>query len=144
LTELHIDGLVHISNLANDYYQFDPVGQRLIGESFGQIYRLGDAVKVKVQSVNLEERHIDFDLVETSRKQRGAGKTAKKRAAEGQSPAKAKGKKRAAKPQRARTYVEPTKAPDGQTEKKPKKSKAEKARKKKARSKSNKRSTSKG
>ena len=47
LSELHIDGLVHISALANDYYQFDPIGQRLIGESFGAIYRLGDAVKIQ-------------------------------------------------------------------------------------------------
>jgi ribonuclease R len=79
LTELHIDGLVHISSLANDYYQYDPIGQRLIGESFGLIYRLGDAVKVKVQAVNLDERHIDFELVETSRKLRGEGKQRRSR-----------------------------------------------------------------
>ncbi|MCV6038030.1 S1 RNA-binding domain-containing protein, partial [Escherichia coli] len=82
LTDLHIDGLVHISTLANDYYQFDPIGQRLIGESFGNIYSLGDAVKVKVLAVNLDDKQIDFELVETSRKLRGEGKTAKKRAAE--------------------------------------------------------------
>ncbi len=78
LTELHIDGLVHISNLANDYYQYDPIGQRLIGESFGNIYRLGDAVKVKVLSVNLNDKQIDFELVETNRKLRGQGKNCQK------------------------------------------------------------------
>ncbi|MGR5154366.1 ribonuclease R [Photobacterium swingsii] len=79
LTELNIDGLVHISNLANDYYQFDPIGQRLVGDSSGQIYRLGDSVKVKVAAINLNDRQIDFDIVGSSRKARGAGKTAKTR-----------------------------------------------------------------
>ncbi|CCN85163.1 Ribonuclease R [Vibrio nigripulchritudo SFn27] len=143
LTELHIDGLVHISSLANDYYQFDPIGQRLIGESFGNIYRLGDAVKVKVLSVNLDDRQIDFELVETSRKLRGKGKTAKKRAA--QADKKAATKKKAAikarKPGgKAKALVEPTKRPDGSSEpaKTRKKTKAEKARKKKSRTKNRK------
>lgn len=108
LSELHIDGLVHISTLANDYYQFDPIGQRLIGESFGNIYRLGDAVKVKVLAVNLDDRQIDFEIVETSRKLRGLGKTAKKRAEEAK--AKAKGKKAAAaKGKKAVPLIEPAK-----------------------------------
>ncbi|MDW6091706.1 ribonuclease R [Vibrio rhizosphaerae] len=133
LTELHIDGLVHISSLANDYYQYDPIGQRLVGESFGLIYRLGDAVKVKVQAVNLDERHIDFELVETSRKLRGEGKTAKKRDAEAK-----QGKKRTSRRQgKATPAIEPVKSPNGgddpnkKTAKK--KSKAEKVRKKKSR-----------
>lgn len=136
LTEYHIDGLVHISSLANDYYQFDPVGQRLIGESFGNIYRLGDSVKVKVAAVNLDERHIDFELVETSRKLRGEGKTAKKRAEEAR--VKARGKKAAKNPERAKPMVEPTTRPDGtkdETAKRRRKSKASKARKNKARAK---------
>ncbi len=37
LNDLFIDGLVHVSTLNNDYYQFDNVGQRLIGESSGQV-----------------------------------------------------------------------------------------------------------
>ncbi|EPF7978575.1 ribonuclease R [Vibrio harveyi] len=112
LTELHIDGLVHISTLANDYYQFDPIGQRLIGESFGNIYRLGDAVKVKVLAVNLNDKQIDFELIETSRKLRGKGKTAKKRAADAKR--KAKDKKRAATKggTRAKPMIEPTKHPE--------------------------------
>ncbi|GEM76800.1 ribonuclease R [Vibrio sagamiensis] len=118
LTDLHIDGLVHISSLANDYYQFDPIGQRLIGESFGNIYRLGDAVKVKVLAVNLHDKQIDFELIETSRKLRGVGKTAKKRVAEAKR--KAKEKKRTAtrstdkgrKPPSAPPILEPTKRPE--------------------------------
>jgi ribonuclease R len=131
LTELHIDGLVHISTLANDYYQYDPVGQRLIGESFGHIYRLGDLVKVKVQAVNLDERHIDFELVETSRQLRGKGKTAKKRQAEARTR-----KGNTKKSRKTSPSVEPKKAPDKSQAKTRKNTKAEKVRKNKARKKS--------
>ncbi|MBA5762712.1 ribonuclease R [Vibrio sp. 404] len=137
LTELHIDGLVHISSLANDYYHFDPIGQRLIGESFGAIYRLGDAVKVKVQAVNLDDRQIDFALVETSRKLRGEGKTAKKRAVEAQQ--KAKAKKRAATGDRgerkAKPAIEPAKRPAKPAEKSEAKGEAKKPKVRKARKK---------
>ncbi|HDZ9336016.1 TPA: ribonuclease R [Vibrio cholerae] len=145
LTELHIDGLVHISTLANDYYHYDPIGQRLVGESFGAIYRLGDAVKVKVLAVNLDDRQIDFELVETSRKLRGQGKTAKKRADEAR--AKAQGKKEAAtKGARGKSptkselkpQVEATRRPDSEGRGKPKKTKAPKKRKDQARKKSGK------
>lgn len=64
LAELHIDGLVHISTLGNDYYQFDPARQTLIGENFRRVYRLGDKVRVKVMGVNLDDRKIDFVLIE--------------------------------------------------------------------------------
>ncbi|OFI76681.1 ribonuclease R [Vibrio cholerae] len=145
LTELHIDGLVHISTLANDYYHYDPIGQRLVGESFGAIYRLGDAVKVKVLAVNLDDRQIDFELVETSRKLRGQGKTAKKRADEAR--AKAQGKKEAAtKGARGKSptksevkpQVEATRRPDSEGRSKPKKTKVPKKRKDQARKKSGK------
>ena len=62
LSEFHIDGLVHISSLENDYYHFDEVKQYLIGESSNVKFRLGDEVRVQVASVNLDERKIDFVL----------------------------------------------------------------------------------
>lgn len=62
LTEFHIDGLVHITSLGNDYYHYDEVKQYLIGENFGTTYRLGDPVRVKVAAVFLDERKIDFLL----------------------------------------------------------------------------------
>jgi ribonuclease R len=80
LDELFIDGLVHVSSLDNDYYRFDQVGQRLIGESGGQTYRLGDRVEVKVEAVNMDERKIDFSLISSQRVVRGAGKTARDKA----------------------------------------------------------------
>lgn len=80
LDELFIDGLVHISTLANDYYQFDAAGQRLIGENTGMIYRMGDKVRIKVAAVNLERKMVDFTLVSSERKPRRVGKTAKQKA----------------------------------------------------------------
>ncbi|WP_076415839.1 ribonuclease R [Shewanella sp. UCD-KL12] len=60
LDKLFIDGLVHISSLGNDYYQYDNMRQRLVGEASGQTYQLGDAVTVKVAGVNLDDRQIDL------------------------------------------------------------------------------------
>ncbi|MDD1795869.1 ribonuclease R [Enterovibrio sp. ZSDZ42] len=83
LNDIHIDGLVHISNLDNDYYNYDMVSQKLVGESSGRIFRLGDQVTVKVLSVNLDERMIDFGLDGVTRKPRGEGKTARDKAKKG-------------------------------------------------------------
>ncbi|BCQ41787.1 ribonuclease R [Erwinia rhapontici] len=79
LTDLFIDGLVHVSTLDNDYYRFDAIGQRLIGESGGRTYRLGDTVEVRVDAVHMDERKIDFALISSSRKPRGEGKTERER-----------------------------------------------------------------
>ncbi|KFF65733.1 exoribonuclease R [Pectobacterium brasiliense] len=79
LKELFIDGLVHVSTLDNDYYRYDNIGQRLIGESRGQVYRLGDEVEIRVEAVHMDERNIDFVLISSTRKVRGEGKTARDR-----------------------------------------------------------------
>ncbi|CNE77549.1 ribonuclease R [Yersinia nurmii] len=79
LDDLFIDGLVHVSSLDNDYYRYDNIGQRLIGESSGVVYRLGDTVEIRVEAVHMDERKIDFALVSSTRKPRGEGKTAKDR-----------------------------------------------------------------
>lgn len=79
LTDLFIDGLVHVSSLDNDYYHFDAVQQRLKGESSGQVFRLGDTVEVRVEAVHMDERKIDFVLISSTRKARGTGKTERNR-----------------------------------------------------------------
>ncbi|NKF49458.1 ribonuclease R [Shewanella sp. WXL01] len=71
LNELFIDGLVHISSLASDYYQFDPSRQRLIGEHSRKIYQIGDEVTVKVAAVNLDDRQIDLVMEGDNNKGRG-------------------------------------------------------------------------
>ncbi|PLY12077.1 MAG: ribonuclease R [Sedimenticola sp.] len=60
LEEIYVDGLVHITSLDKDYYHFDPIGHRLTGERTGEVYRLGDPVRVKLAAVNLDDRKIDF------------------------------------------------------------------------------------
>lgn len=93
LSEFHIDGLVHISSLENDYYHFDEVKQCLVGEATGTRYRLGDVLEVKVAAVNLDERKIDFTLDQP--KGRGARKAspAKKKSHSKDNAGAAKGQK---------------------------------------------------
>ncbi|NIG62099.1 MAG: ribonuclease R [Serratia symbiotica] len=83
LNDLFIDGLIHVSSLDNDYYRYDNIGQRIIGESSGVVYRLGDTVEIRVEAVHMDERKIDFTLVSSSRKTRGAGKIERDRARNG-------------------------------------------------------------
>ena len=64
LQDIYVEGLVHVTALGNDYYHYDPARHWLIGERTNRIYRLGDVVDVKVVQVNLDERKIDFELIE--------------------------------------------------------------------------------
>ncbi|MEO8810367.1 MAG: RNB domain-containing ribonuclease, partial [Rhodanobacter sp.] len=63
LDESKVSGLVHISQLANDYYHFDATRKLLKGERTGAQFRLGDHVRVQVLRASLEDRKIDFRLV---------------------------------------------------------------------------------
>ncbi|HET7730356.1 MAG TPA: ribonuclease R [Usitatibacter sp.] len=65
LDELYVDGLVHISDLGQDYFQFDSAKHMLRGERSGAKYQLAGRVRVKVVRVNLEQAKIDFMLVES-------------------------------------------------------------------------------
>jgi ribonuclease R len=64
LDEIYVQGLVHVSSMTDDYYRFDERAHMLKGENTGNVYRLGDRVKVQVAAVKLEERKIDFALVD--------------------------------------------------------------------------------
>jgi ribonuclease R len=65
LKEMPIDGLVHISNLPGDYWELDSGGMGLVGRRTGRRWNMGDAVKVRLNRVDLLQRQIDFELVET-------------------------------------------------------------------------------
>ncbi|HSG63101.1 MAG TPA: RNB domain-containing ribonuclease, partial [Pseudomonadales bacterium] len=71
LNDLFIDGLVHISSLGSDYFQYDPMRQRLLGENSGKVYQVGNAVTVKVAAVNLDDRQIDLIMIGDEGKPRG-------------------------------------------------------------------------
>lgn len=62
LSDLAIDGLVHVSSLTNDYYHYDAGSQSLVGERSGTRYRLGEPLRVEVSKVDVENRRIDFRL----------------------------------------------------------------------------------
>jgi len=59
-----IEGLVHISNMDDDYYIYDERHLSLMGERTKKIYRLGDEIKVKVTKVDMAVREIFFEIVE--------------------------------------------------------------------------------
>lgn len=72
LVDIYIEGLVHITALPGDYYNFDASHQRLTGERSGRSFQLGGKVRVQVARVDLDDKKIDLELVgsEPSRKKR--------------------------------------------------------------------------
>ncbi len=66
LENIYIEGLVHISALPGDYYNFDGPRQRLTGERSGRSFKLGDSVQVQVARVDLDDKKIDLELIESS------------------------------------------------------------------------------
>ena len=72
LEDIYIEGLVHITELSNDYYHFDPVRHCLEGERRHKVYSLGDTVKIKVIRVDLDEKKIDLRIVGSKTKAKRA------------------------------------------------------------------------
>ncbi|HIF52204.1 MAG TPA: ribonuclease R [Thiotrichaceae bacterium] len=64
LDDIHIEGLIHISNLPVDYYHHDAITHTLRGERGGTVFKLGQRLKVLLTRVDLDERKIDFELQE--------------------------------------------------------------------------------
>ena len=136
LANIYVEGLVHISALASDYYHFDLVKQRLVGERSGNIFQLGDSVVVQVARVSLDDKKIDLEMIagSTRGKRRSAKsslkKTTRKTKAKIESSSKKKAKtktvskKKAAKPakkSKAKATKKPTaKKPASKKTKKPK------------------------
>lgn len=71
-----IEGLVHISNLTDDYYNFDESSMTMRGERTARQFRIGDRVKIKVFNVNVDEAAVDFiitDMPEPQPRRRPTG-----------------------------------------------------------------------
>ena len=64
LDEVYVEGLIHVTDLHDDYYRFDERQHMMRGEHTGKKYRIGDPITVVIARVNLENRHIDFILPE--------------------------------------------------------------------------------
>jgi ribonuclease R len=85
IDDLYVEGLVHISELGKDYYQFDAAKHQLLGERTGQRYRLGDRLRVRVVKVDMESTKIDFvldEMIETEGRS-VSKKTTKKKSSKG-------------------------------------------------------------
>jgi ribonuclease R len=104
LSDIYIEGLVHVTALPGDYYHFDPVHHRLAGERTGRSFRLGDTVEVRVMRVDLDERKIDFEM---SEKTTTAPVGRKRRAAEPAPVAKEQEKASSPRPSRRSAAKEP-------------------------------------
>ncbi len=73
LDELFVEGLVHVSELGSEYFQFNEATHELRGERTGMRFRLGDRLVVQVARVDLEARRIDFRLVKPGEDRRPEG-----------------------------------------------------------------------
>jgi len=63
LKDIFVEGLVRMTSLHDDYYQYHEKQYCLVGERTHQRFRIGDGVRVRVERVDVEQRHIDFGLV---------------------------------------------------------------------------------
>jgi len=63
LDDAYVEGLLHVTELGNDYFHYEKAHHEMVGERTGAKYRLGDRVTIKVARVDLETTKIDFSLV---------------------------------------------------------------------------------
>lgn len=72
LDPLYVEGLIHITELGEDYFHYDASRHCLKGERTGKVYRIGDRVKVQVAQVELDDRKIDLRFIESITDSTGA------------------------------------------------------------------------
>lgn len=90
-----IEGMVALRDIKSDFFEFDEKTYKIQGRRSGIIYRLGDPVKIRVKATNLEQRMLDYELVETGLEER-AGKQSNEQKAPGSNKEKRKAKIKAA------------------------------------------------
>ena len=71
LKDIFVEGLVRVTSLHDDYYQYHEKKYCLVGERTHKTFRIGDEVRVRVDRVDVERRHIDFGLIEKIDRERG-------------------------------------------------------------------------
>ena len=64
LDGVYVEGLVHISELGGDYFQFDAARHELRGERMKKRYRLADRIRIRIARVDLEMSRMDFVLAQ--------------------------------------------------------------------------------
>ena len=63
LEEAFVEGLVHVADLKDDYYRYDEGGHRLVGQRWGRVLRLGDALRVRVKGINEEFMEVNLEPI---------------------------------------------------------------------------------
>ncbi|HSH42653.1 MAG TPA: ribonuclease R [Arenicellales bacterium] len=81
LSELYVEGLVHVTALGEDYFHYDPQRRRLTGEHSGAMFQIGEQVRVRVVRVDIDQAKIDFELVDGGggRRRKGGKKRGRRR-----------------------------------------------------------------
>lgn len=64
LTDILVEGMVHVRDIDDDFYEYDESSYMLMGRHSGRKFKLGDSVRVQVVSANLESREIDFRFID--------------------------------------------------------------------------------
>lgn len=67
-----IEGMVSLRDIRSDFFEFDQEKYRIVGKRSGTVYNLGDSVRIRVKRTNIEQRLLDYELVETGMEERGA------------------------------------------------------------------------
>jgi ribonuclease R len=82
LDEVFVEGLVHISELRDDFYTYDELGHRLVGQRSGRVLRLGDALRARVTSIDDETMEVRLEaLLPPLEESRGRVRPGKEKAA---------------------------------------------------------------
>lgn len=140
--EIPVEGLIHISSMTDDYYDYDSATHTLAGKKADNQYRLGDLVRVEVVHVDVDRRELDFRLLglikHPLRTRRGkptrkAVPAGGKRAAKGRSRSGRSGGNSTKKSKRSKTAKKKTKTTTAQGRKKKKRTSRKKTTKRKKR-----------
>lgn len=67
LNDVFVEGLIHITELGEDYFHFDQPKQKMIGERTGKTFAIGDILDISVAKVDMDLRRIDFSLKNSSK-----------------------------------------------------------------------------
>ena len=65
-----IEGMVPLRDIRSDFFEFDADHYRLVGRRSGIVYNLGDPVRIRVKKTNLEQKLLDYELIETGLEER--------------------------------------------------------------------------
>ena len=97
-----IEGMVALRDVHSDFFEFDEEHYRIVGKRTGVVYNLGDKVKIRVKATNLEQKLLDYELIDTEEDKPSSRKPAPGEGDKAARKAKVQNAIRASKKQKAR------------------------------------------